>query len=175
MQVRHAELADAEAIAAIYNFEVAMSFVTFDLVPRSLDEQLAWLQARSGAHPCIVATTPEDGVTGWACLSPYRPKAGYATSVENSIYVHRDHQGRGVGDLLLAELVRLADEHGFHSVFARIAGDNLPSIALHHKHGFSTIGIEREVGRKFGKWLDVTVLQRLTPNTDTLPWSITSS
>ena len=171
MQVRLATPADAEAIAEIYNTEVTSSVVTFDLVPRSLDEQLDWLRARSGAHPCIVAD--DDGVvTGWACLSPYRPKAAYATSVENSVYVHRNHQGRGVGDLLLGELVRLADEHGFHSVFARIAGDNPASVALHRKHGFEIIGVEREVGRKFGRWLDVTVLQRLTPSAGSAPASV---
>ena len=83
------------------------------------------------------------------------------TSVENSIYVHEGHQGTGVGSLLLAELVRLADAHGFHATFARIAGENPASIALHSKHGFKLVGVEREVGRKFGQWLDVTVMQRL--------------
>ena len=171
MQVRLATLADAESIADIYNVEVTSSVVTFDLVPRTLDEQIEWLKARSGAHPCVVADD-EGTVTGWACLSPYRPKAAYATSVENSVYVHRDHQGRGVGDLLLSELIRLADEHGFHSVFARIAGDNPASVALHRKHGFELIGVEREVGRKFGRWLDVTVMQRLTPTSRTSPASL---
>ena len=168
MQVRLATAADAAAIADIYNTEVMTSVVTFDLVPRTSEEQVAWLAARSGAHPCIVALDEND-ITGWACLSPYRPKAAYATSVENSIYVHRDHQGRGVGDVLLGELVRLADEHGFHSVFARIAGENPASVALHRKHGFEIIGVEREVGRKFGRWLDVTVMQRLTPTAGRRP------
>lgn len=165
MQVRLAELADAAAIAEIYNVEVTESVATFDMVPRSIEEQREWLRAKSGAHPCIVAVddTDEGAVTGWASLSPYRPRAAYATSVENSIYVSRHHQGRGVGDLLLGELVRLADEHGFHAVFARVAGDNPASVALHEKHGFEVIGVEREVGRKFGRWLDVTVMQRLTP------------
>jgi L-amino acid N-acyltransferase len=171
MQVRFAELSDAAPIAEIYNVEVTQSVVTFDLVPRTVEDQIEWLRARSGAHPCVVADDG-DTVCGWACLSPYRPKPAYATSVENSIYVHRDHQGRGVGDLLLGELVRLSDEHGFHSIFARIAGDNPVSESLHAKYGFETIGVEREVGRKFGKWLDVTVMQRLTPTSGGTPYSI---
>ncbi len=169
MHVRLATLSDAAAIADIYNVEVTTSVATFDLVPRTLDDQIEWLRARSGAHPCVVAVDDADEVAGWACLSPYRPRAAYATSVEDSIYVHRDRQGRGVGDLLLGELVQLSDEHGFHSIFARIAGENPASIAVHRKHGFRTIGVEREVGRKFGRWLDVTVMQRLTPSAGSSP------
>ena len=71
----------------------------------------------------------------------------------------------GIGNLLLAELTRLADEYGFHSIFARIAGENLSSFTLHQKHGFELVGVEKEVGRKFGRWLDVTIMQRLTRRT----------
>ena len=77
--------------------------------------------------------------------------------------MHRGHQGRGVGSLLLGDLVALADEHGFHAVFARIADAGAASVALHAKHGFELVGVEREVGRKFGRWLDVTLMQRLRP------------
>ena len=161
MKVRLAKLSDAGAIADIYNHEVLSGVATFDLVPKSLEEQRDWLRERSGALPCIVALTDQGEVTGWACLSKYRDRPAYGTSVENSIYVHEGHQGTGVGSLLLAELVRLADDHGFHATFARIAGENPASIALHSKHGFKLVGVEREVGRKFGQWLDVTVMQRL--------------
>jgi L-amino acid N-acyltransferase len=162
MQIRMATLEDAAAIADIYNVEVTTSVVTFDLVPRTVEQQRDWLRERSGALACIVAI---DGgaVVGWASLSQYRAKPAYSTSVENSIYVHRDHHGRGVGDLLLGALVDKADEHGFHAVFARIVDGPAASKALHAKHGFEVVGVEREVGRKFGRWLDVTVMQRLAP------------
>lgn len=176
MRTRLATMADADAIAEIYNREVTDGTATFDMVPRSPAEQAAWMRDHSGAYPCIVAvpgTDDESGsnaadgsgpaVLGWACLSPYRTRPAYSTSVEDSIYVHRDHQGRGVGDLLLGNLVALADEHGFHAVFARIADAGAASVALHAKHGFELIGVEREVGRKFGRWLDVTLMQRLRP------------
>ena len=77
------------------------------------------------------------------------------------MYVHRDARGRGVGELLLREILRLASDHGFHSVMARIVGGHETSIALHRKCGFEEIGSEREVGRKFGRWLDVVVMQRM--------------
>jgi len=166
-QVRLATLDDAEAIRAIYNREVTGSTVTFDLVPRSLEAQQAWIEAHSGAHPAIVAV--DDGmpggvlgrVVGFGSLSPYRSRPAYATTVEDSVYVDPDHQGRGVGKLLLEELVRLAILHGFHSMMARIVGGHEASIRLHESCGFSLVGIEREVGRKFGKWLDVALMQRL--------------
>lgn len=100
-------------------------------------------------------------VAGYASLGPWRPKPAYNTSVENSIYIDVDHRGLGIGHLLLAELCELSDRHGFHAMFARIVGANAASIALHRRHGFVDVGVEREVGRKFGRWLDVHLMQRL--------------
>lgn len=161
MHVRLATLDDAEAIRAIYNVEVLQSTVTFDLVPRSLDDQRTWLRARSGAHAVVVAVDEDGTVTGFGSLSPYRDRPAYSTSVEDSVYVHRDHQARGVGRSILTELVRLAGQHGFHTVMARIVGGHEASIALHAALGFTEVGTEREIGRKFGKWLDVVVMQRM--------------
>jgi L-amino acid N-acyltransferase YncA len=158
--VRLATLEDADAVRTIYNREVTGSTVTFDLVPRSLDDQRAWLAAHAGAHPAVVAVSGE-AVVGFGSLSPYRDRPAYSTTVEDSVYVDRDLRGRGVGRLLLAELVRLAGLHGFHSVIGRIVGGHDASIALHRACGFELVGVEREVGRKFGRWLDVVLMQRL--------------
>lgn len=160
MQTRLATLADAEAIREIYNLEVTTSTVTFDLVPRTLAEQEEWLAKRSGAHAVLVAEEAGE-VLGFASLSPYRDRAAYATTVEDSVYVARAHQGRGVGRLLLGDLVAVARQHGFHSMIARIVGGHEASIGLHASVGFEVVGIEREVGRKFGQWLDVVVMQRM--------------
>jgi len=158
--VRLATVADAEAIRSIYNVEVLESTVTFDLVPRSLEEQQQWLTARSGAHAVLVAE--HDGeVIGFASLSPYRDRPAYSTTVEDSVYVQRAAQGRGVGKALLGGLVDTATAHGFHAVMARIVGGHDASIALHRAHRFDIVGTEREVGRKMGRWLDVVVMQRL--------------
>jgi L-amino acid N-acyltransferase len=159
--VRLARLDDAEAIRQIYNGEVTTSTVTFDLVPRSLEEQREWLTARSGAHAVVVAEDESAGVVGFASLSPWGKKPAYATSVEDSVYVHPEHQGRGIGRQLLAELLDVARAHGFHAVFARIVDGREASVALHRSFGFDVVGTEREVGRKFGRWLDVIVMQLL--------------
>jgi phosphinothricin acetyltransferase len=159
----HARLAtidDADATRAIYNLEVTESTVTFDLVPRTEEEQRAWLTARSGAHAVLVAEDAGE-VVGFASFSPYRDRPAYSTTVEDSVYVRRDQQGKGIGRLLLAELITLATSHGFHTMMARIVGGHEASIALHRSMGFEAVGTEREVGRKFGRWLDVLVMQKL--------------
>ncbi|HVX20383.1 MAG TPA: GNAT family N-acetyltransferase [Acidimicrobiales bacterium] len=172
MRVRLAGSGDAEAIRSIYNHEVTRGTATFDLVPRTAEEQRAWLGRHDGAHPAVVAVEPAGGaegpagaggevVLGFGSLSPFRSRPAYATSVEDSVYVAGRHQGRGVGRALLDELVRLAAVHGFHTVIARIVGENEPSIALHRACGFETVGVEREVGRKHGRWLDVVEMQRM--------------
>src|SRR5436305_3490541 len=130
MDVRPATMDDAEAIRAIYNAEVAGSVHVFDLVERTLAEQQAWLADHAGVHPAIVAVD-NGAVTGFGSLSPFRPRPAYATSVEDSIYVHADHRGKGIGKLLLVELVRLAGGYGFHAAFGRIVGHNEVSIAVH--------------------------------------------
>jgi phosphinothricin acetyltransferase len=161
LTVRLAAASDAEAMRAIYNEEVNGSTVTFDLVPRTIEEQYAWLEEHSGAHPAVVAVDADGQVVGFGSLSPYRPRPAYATSVEDSVYVRSDQRGHGVGRLLLAELIRLGSVHGFHTVIARIVGDHEASIGLHAACGFEMVGQERQIGRKFGRWLDVALMQRM--------------
>jgi L-amino acid N-acyltransferase YncA len=158
--VRLARRDDAEAIRTIYNIEVTGSMVTFDLVARTLADQQAWLAEHDGVHPAVVAESGGE-VVGFGSLAPYRSRPAYATTVEDSVYVRRDCRGMGVGRALLSELVRLGTVHGFHAVMARIVGGHEASIGLHGACGFELVGIEREVGRKFGRWLDVVLMQRL--------------
>lgn len=167
MHVRPATPDDAEAIRAIYNHEVEHTTATFDLVSRSLDDQRAWLAARSGAFSAIVAVDDPTGsdasgeVVGFAALSPYKDRAAYRTSVEDSIYIRGDQQGRGVGRFLLSHLLDVATDSGFHAVFARIEAGGAASRRVHEVCGFRLVGVEREVGRKFGRWLDVALMQCL--------------
>ena len=160
MHVRRATLADAAALCDIYNREVQESTVTLDLVPRTVDQQRRYLADRSGGLAVLVADD-EGEVVGFGSLSFYRDRPGYRTSVEDSIYVHRRHQGRGVGNRLLGQLLEVAGNHGFHAVFARIVGPQEASVGLHRRHGFELVGVEREVARKFGRWHDVALMQRL--------------
>ena len=159
VDIRRANLADAEAIRQIYNIEVTGSTATLDLVARTPEEQANWMVAHSGVYPVIVAE--EDGqVVGFAALSPYRPRPGYATAVEDSIYVAGDHRGKGVGRALLSEAVDMARHHGFHSVVARVSATQQASVALHQACGFELIGIEREIGRNSAAgwtWLSCSV------------------
>src|SRR5688500_13606173 len=158
MQVRLATLEDGEGIRAIYNREVLEGTATFDLRPRSAEDQRRWLTDRSGAHAVMVAVEGDE-VLGFGSLSAYRSRPAYATTVEDSVYVAPQHQGKGVGRALLEALVEAAELRGFHTVIGRIAGGNEGSIALHQRCGFEVVGVEREVGRKFRRWLDVTIVQ----------------
>jgi L-amino acid N-acyltransferase YncA len=176
VRVRLATIADAASIAEMYNREVRQSTATFDLVPRTLADQEMWLEDRSGAFSAIVAVIAGEidttgdftgdmtgdmtgEVVGFAALSPYKDRPAYRTTVEDSVYVHREHAGRGIGQMLLAELIVIARNSGFHTIIGRIEASGEASRALHHKCGFELVGVERQVGRKFNRWLDVAVMQ----------------
>jgi phosphinothricin acetyltransferase len=160
MDLRSATTDDAEALRTIYNREVLETTHTFDLEPRTLEQQEEWIRERDGALGVVVAEV-DDVVVGFASLSPYRPRPAYRTSVENSVYVAESARGTGVGRALLEEVIEVATGRGFHTIIARISGGHEASIGLHHACGFQVIGTEQEVGRKFGKWLDVVVMQRM--------------
>jgi L-amino acid N-acyltransferase YncA len=174
MRIRLVEVDDAQALLNIYNPEIIETAVSFDLVPRSLADQEAWIRLHQAAHPCIVAVNEEDDqgetgargekILGFAVVSPFRQRPAYATSVENSLYVYRAARGRGVGERLLRELIQTAQESGYHTLIARIVGENDGSIRLHEKCGFSLVGTEVEIGRKHGQWLDVVEYQYVVPD-----------
>ena len=133
-------------------------------IARSLDDQREWLAARSGAFAAIVAVhTGSSGseLVGFASLSPYKERAAYRPTVEDSVYVRRDLGGLGIGKALLNEVLTLAAQSGFHSVMARIEASGTASRALHAACGFREVGVEIEVGRKFNRWLDVVLMQKL--------------
>ncbi len=162
MLIRLATLDDARALVDIYNPQVLETTRTLDLVARTVEEQRDWIDARSGGLAVLVAESPDDGeVIGFGSLSFYRDRPGYRTSVEDSVYVAEGHQGKGVGGELLAALVDAARTRGFHAIFARIVGPQEASVALHERHGFELVGVERQVARKFGRWHDVALMQRL--------------
>jgi L-amino acid N-acyltransferase YncA len=163
--IRVATRGDAEAMRTIYNHEVENFTTTLDMVPRSLADQQAWTAARSGAFAAIVAvvdhpTAAADGlVVGFASLSPFKDRPAYSPTVENSIYVARSHAGLGIGRKLMERLIADARDSGFHSMIARVETSGAASLALHRACGFELVGIEKQVGRKFRRWLDVATLQ----------------
>jgi len=160
VHIRRATDSDAEAIRLIYNYEVEHETATFDLVPRTLEDQLAWQNARQGAF-CVYVAEVNGEVVGFGALSPYKERAAYRTSVEDSVYVRRDMGRKGIGRAILGHLLESAADGGFHAVMARITTLSFGSIALHEQMGFTLVGVEREIGRKFNKWLDVAIMQCL--------------
>lgn len=171
--IRAARAGDAEALCDIYNGAVANTTATMDTEPRPLENQRDWLTAHNGdPYPALVAEfaseeTSGGRVVGYASLSPYNPKRGYFTTTENSVYVHPEFHGRGVGAALLSALISEARARGFRIILALITADNEPSLRLHARHGFTDSGTLRKVGRKFGQWVDVTFMQlELTEETE---------
>ena len=158
--VREAVAADAAAINAIYNHYVLTSTCTYQTEPSGLEETRAQMASHCPRHPMIVA---EEGgeVVGWASLSPFHGREAYSRTVENSAYVHHTHLRRGIGSALLARLISLGVMAGHRVIVARIDSGGVDSIALHAKHGFERAGELRQVGYKFGRWLDVVYMQRL--------------
>ena len=158
--IRPATADDAPTIRSIYNHEVETYLTTTDLIPRSLEDQQTWLADRSGAFSAVVAADRSTGsVVGFASLSPYKERAAYRTTVEDSIYVSREHVGLGIGRLLMTHLIEAATDSGFHSMIGRIEATSAASRALHESCGFELVGIERQVGRKFNRWIDIAVMQ----------------
>jgi len=101
------------------------------------------------------------GVVGFGSLSPYRERPGYTGTAEVSVYIHLQHRGKGVGQELLAFLEKLATQHGFRTLIARISESNEVSHKLFERAGFSLVGVERQVGRKFNRWLDCAIFQKI--------------
>ena len=159
--VRPGVAGDLAALTAIYNHYVSTSHVTFDVEPFSVDERRQWFShyAPTGPHRLLVAE--EHGrVLGYATSSPFRPKPGYRTTVETTVYVAADAGGRGIGKALYARLFEVLAEEDLHRAYAGVAVPNLPSRALHLRFGFTSIGVFREVGTKFGRFIDVEWFER---------------
>jgi phosphinothricin acetyltransferase len=160
MQVRAAGNDDLPRILEIYNREVLVSTATYDTVPRTPAEHRKWFSLHGTDHPVLVAEAGGE-VTGWASLSPWSDRAAYARTVEVSVYVAEEHRRRGVGRLLLRALIEAGRAHGYHALLARISADNKASVRLHSELGFTVAGTLREVGVKFGRTLDVCIMQLL--------------
>jgi phosphinothricin acetyltransferase len=158
--IRAATAVDLAEINAIYNHYVLHSTCTYQTVPSSEAERAAWFAAHGAPHPVIVAER-EGAVVGWGSLSQFHPRDAYQHSVEDSVYVRHDAHGLGIGSALLAELLRLAEALGHHTVLGGIDAEQPASIALHGKHGFVEVARYREVGYKYGRWLDVVWMQRM--------------
>lgn len=160
LTIRLATQADLASINEIYNHYVLHSTCTYQEEPASAPEREVWFAAHSPAHPITVAEQ-EGHVVGWASLSPFHPRSAYRRTVEDSVYVRHDLQRRGIGSALLADSIDRAKALGHHTIIAGIDLDQSASLALHRKFQFLEAAHLREVGFKFGRWLDVIYLQKI--------------
>ncbi|AYF98758.1 GNAT family N-acetyltransferase [Protaetiibacter intestinalis] len=161
-EIRDATERDLPDIREIYNHYVANSTVTFDEEPQTLTELRAKFRhnAKLG-YPWLVAVSPTGQILGYANASPWKQKAAYRYTVENSIYLRAASTGKGLGTALMAEFLRRAKAAGIKEVIAVIADKGADaSIAMHQRFGFKEIGHMGKVGFKFGRWLGTVLMQK---------------
>jgi L-amino acid N-acyltransferase len=159
IQIRTATEADLPGILAIYNEVILNTTAVYNYQAHTLEMRAAWLaEKKQQGMPVFVAE--ENGrILGFSAIGPFRAWAAYKYTVENSIYVDAAQRGRGLGKLLLEPLISSARQLGLHTIVAGIDATNEQSIGLHKKYGFTEVARFREVGYKFGRWLDLVFLQ----------------
>jgi L-amino acid N-acyltransferase len=160
MMIRKAEQSDVSTITEIYNEAILTTTATFDTEPKTPEERTDWFRSHDERHPILVAIV--DGrIVGWASLSRWSERKAYDDTGETSFYVKEEYRRRGIGRKLKEAILEEARRLHFHTIIARIAGESSVSLHLNEDFGFVHIGTMKEVGRKFGKLLDVHILQKM--------------
>lgn len=157
-RIRSAERADLPDILEIYNDALLHTHAHFFESPVNLEEREKWFSHHGPQHPVIVALQDQT-IIAWASLSRWSAYPEFASSAEVSVYVHRDYRSRGIGKAMLKDLLERARGKGLHTIIARILEGNPGSIRIHEALGFKQTGIMKEIGRKWGKYLDLYILQ----------------
>jgi len=160
IHIRRATLDDLKVITDIYNNFILKTVATFDTESKTDNQMKKWFNDHGSKYPIMVAET-DDGVVGWASLSKYSTRCAYSDTAEISVYVKEECQGRGIGNKLIERILLEGKEAGIHTVLARITDGNKISIKLHEKHGFFHVGVLKEVGNKFGRTLDVHLMEKI--------------
>lgn len=161
IEVRHATRDDLPAILDIYNEVTANSTASYSMEPSTLEERRAWFEARTREGYPVIVAVGEDGVLGFASFGQFRGAwEGYRYSVEHTVHVRSDQRGKGMGTRLVQELLPLAHGMGKHVMIGGIDAANQGSIRMHERLGFVRVATMPEVGRKFGRWLDLVFMQR---------------
>ena len=158
--IRNACHQDASRIAEIYNYYVVHSTITFDAEPKSAEDRIRWLEEHDELHP-VLAGEIDGEVVAWGSLTRWGARSAYRHSVELSVYVDCESQGRGIGQAVTEALVREAERLGHHALISQIVSENEASLRLSRRLGFEQVGLLKEVGRKFDRWLDVVLMERL--------------
>jgi L-amino acid N-acyltransferase len=163
--IRRAQFTDVEAITEIYNEAILTTTATFDTEPKLVTERAEWLSSHDERHPVLVAVLG-DQVVGWSALSRWSDRPAYDDTAETSFYVKSEFRGRRIGRKLKQATIEEASQLGFHSVIARVAAGSEESLHLNESMGFVHIGTLKEVGRKFGRLIDVHILQKMLSPVD---------
>jgi L-amino acid N-acyltransferase YncA len=150
----------AKAILGILNDAIITSTALYDYKPRSFESMIDWFKARQSEGLPVLGVEDQGGeLMGFASYGVFRPWPAYKYSVEHSVYVHKDHRRKGVGVLLMRQLILAAKAQGYHVMVGAIDVNNAASVALHQKLGFTHAGTIRQAGFKFGQWLDLCFYQ----------------
>ena len=160
MQIRQASFLDLPDITEIYNEAIATTVATFDTEPKSLEDRKKWLLAHDEYQPVLVAEM-DNRVVGWASLSRWSERKAYDQTLELSVYILSSYRGKGIGKKLMESLLEMTPGLNVHVILSRIAGGNEASLHLHEALGFEKIGIMKEVGKKFERWIDVHLYQKV--------------
>lgn len=158
ISIRPAHADDVPAITAIYNEAIRTTTATFDTEEKTVEERLTWLNSHDERHPVLVAIVCGQ-VAGWASLTRWSDRLAYADTAETSFYVASAYRGKGIGRRLKETQISEAKRLGFHTLIARVAQGSDASLHLNVSVGFKRVGTLNEVGRKFGRLLDVHILQ----------------
>ena len=162
MKVRPATHDDLPGILEIYNDAVLTTTATYDYEPRTLEHRAAWFDDHlKSDYAVFVAVSDEGRVVGWSALNRYHDRKGYEFTAENSVYVAADRRGKGIGKLLMKPLIESARKRGLHAILAGIDAENEASVKLHASFGFVKVAQLKQVGFKFGRWLDVIYMELL--------------
>lgn len=159
MHIRDATLSDLQGITDIYNHAVEHTTAIWNERMVDLANRQAWFNDRTASGYPILVATDGDGVLGYAYFGDWRAFEGYRHTIEHSVYVRADQQGKGIGKALMVALIARAKDIGKHVMIAGIEAGNTGSIRLHETLGFQQTGLMPEVGTKFGRWLDLAFLQ----------------
>jgi L-amino acid N-acyltransferase len=160
MKVRPATHDDLPGILEIYNDAVLTTTATYDYEPRTLEHRTAWLDDHlKNNYPVFAAVNDDGRVVGWSALNRYHDRQGYQFTAENSVYVAADWRGKGIGKLLMKPLIESARQGGLHAILAGIDAENESSVRLHASFGFVKVAHFKQVGFKFGRWLDVIYME----------------
>ncbi len=158
--IREATLEDIPTILAIVNHAIAHTTSNYLYEPQSLATQIQWFEDKQLKNfPVIVAVDDDNNAIGFGTYGTFREKIGYQYTVEHSVYVSENNIGKGVGTLLLSALIQRAKSEGYHVMIGGIDAANTDSIAFHKKFDFTENGVLKEVGFKFGNWLDLQFMQ----------------